>query len=833
LITFVVSIPLALSWFFIVDAGDTLLKRIVDSAAIFVGIVGGTQVIVNVVLTERPHQRMWRWILTKGSGLRYFLIRRLLPAPELPEVSNGIEAFIGRDDELALLQEKLSKLIRSPFAICFYGFGGVGKTRLLTEFANRIARERFGVTPRYKPVPRVSLGNNQERAGETLPGYLSRLFHIPESDSPDQFDKLEKLIPYLDNSIVLIDEFPYDDSEFTAHFEWLLRQIAAKNRYRILFVTASRGAPKLPTTSPAQMRELRGLDKEQLLRYVAEYHLSNLGVQKDILDDFDNFYQFTDGNPQVTKLILANPMSWNIIRTRKRGERIAEIEELDRLLNEIWSSIKDQEIQDALRILTVVSQLNIEWPEQVAKDIVPNWITIKNDLQRRGLLNRAPEGKYKIHDLLAEFIYENIPHLASYHILVGKYYLNLGDPSYAVMAAQHAILAGDISLLQLAYPQMSQYLFRKGEARIFEQLLNRSKPLIEDSQDELFRAITTRDQAKALLNLGETAEALEEYERAKQLFAEHDLFSKKEEAELLMGMADCYRLRGKVKAAREHFQQAVELFRSAGLEDKAVAADIELGHSYFLTGEMTESLKVYDRILATLDEKKHPGLMADLYYRRSKSHRLLGSYDLAITEARKAWNLYEAIGSEVGVGKARWTIAGVLRMQGEYRKALEECHQVKRIFDMTGYRATTFLQHDYAEIYRALKDFEKAQEIYQMTMERTLATGERNRYAHSVLGTIESSRWQRQSNEPAKIPDIDIGVYDQVLSIYQEMGVKWGVVVCLACRALARLTIWELAQRDLVAALKVIENESMPVEKQFIETIITDRKPILFPLNWI
>src|SRR6185312_14820818 len=105
---------------------------------------------------------------------------------------------------------------------------------------------------------------------------------------------------------------------------------------------------------------------------------------------------------------------------------------------------------------------------------------------------------------------------------------------------------------------------------------------------------------------------------------------------------------------------------------------------------------------------------ADLYYRRSKSHRLLGSYELALTEAQKAETLYSEIGSEVGVGKSRWAMAGVLRMQQFYDQALAECHRVKRIFDATGYRAAIFLQHDYAEIYRAKTDFSKALEIYQM-----------------------------------------------------------------------------------------------------------------------
>src|SRR6185312_5290326 len=116
----------------------------------------------------------------------------------------------------------------------------------------------LSVTPLFGPVPRISFGEYEGKAGETLVGYLSRLLNLSESDATDQFEKLEKLIPHLDNCVILMDEFPFDDAEFTSHFEWLLREIAGKTSYRVLFVTASRGEPTLQSSVPAITKRLEG-----------------------------------------------------------------------------------------------------------------------------------------------------------------------------------------------------------------------------------------------------------------------------------------------------------------------------------------------------------------------------------------------------------------------------------------------------------------------------------------------------------------------------------------------------------------------------------------------
>lgn len=833
----ILAIPPSLLTYLLIDPSKSRKYRLLISAPVFATLVACIQGIAFALISDKALPTLVQWFQRWSHRTRNFLARMVLPrSPHA--IPKGLEDFVGREEEMRLLNENLSDLTRSPFAVCFFGFGGVGKTRLLNECHRKIVDEQLSVTPLFGPVPRIAFGEYEGRAGETLVGYLCRLLNLPESDATDQFEKLEKLIPHLDNRVILMDEFPFDDPEFTSQFEWLLREIAGKTSYRVLFVTASRGEPALQTSVPAITKRLEGLERNQLRRYV-ENSLPGSSVAQEILSNFDEFYEFTKGNPQIAKLVLSNQESWENLRDLQGGDRIAGVYNLDKLLREVWEGIKDLQNREDLRTLTVASQLAVEWPERLAQLLLPNWPLTKRELQRKALLNSLPNRNYKIHDLLAEFVYNDIPDVGPYHRRLSQYYVEESsqsssqEASASILAARHAVLARDIELLREIYPLLSQFLFGRGEVRTLEQILLDARSLIENSKDNAFVATTARDLAKARLNLGETAAALDDYERARAIFVSCNLLSDAEEGELLTGMADCYRLRGRVQDARHSFELAMNLFSQAGEEAKAIAAHIEFGHSYFLAGEIGSSLQVYNQILHQLDKRKWPKLTADLYYRRSKSHRLLGSYHLAIAEAQKAEKLYTEIGSEIGVGKSRWALAGVLRMQQFYDQALAECHQVKRIFDTTGYRAAIFLQHDYAEIYRAKRDFSKASEIYEMTMERTRSTGEQNRLAHSLLGIAETNRWAVQSNPDTEDQIVDIQLYNEASEIYEEMGVKWGMVVSLIGRSVARLQDWALAKKDLDAALEIIRSEPFPVEEQYIESILTDRKPILLPLNWL
>lgn len=820
LVTVASGFLLGLASYLWIDTSGETLPRVLRSFLFIPSLVSLVAAVVAWWYVAKPVSRFGRLL-------------RLWRDPHGAEVPWYPEVFVGRSREVANLANAAENLAAPPFVVCLYGFAGVGKSRLLREFYYHLESRHPAGKVRYRSLPRVALSDVAQTAGlVSIPSVLCDIMNVPHSQADHPQDKLERVIRFIDGFVILLDEFPVQDPEAVRQLQFLAVEAESRGA-KCLVVTTSRAEPAISDRRRIATMEVKAMPEPDLREYVTKGSWPSNEVVAEVLANFGTFYEHVRGIPQVARYALCNLNSWTAYLAA--GHRIFELDDVAPLLEEVWSTLPLQECRDALKTLAVVTSVSPEWLPSVGTGLLDNWVAIRRQLIARGLLSRLPSGRFKVHDLLAEFVYANIPSPEDVHARICTFYRTRRDePELLILAAVHATRARRIDLFEEAYPPVAAHLSAVGDMRTLRSILEDAAALTRECAP-LFRVRCMRDKARVLLRLGETNDALAEYKRTNGILHNLTASDPTEEAEILEGMADCYRLTGRLQMARDAFHTALELYEKSGLIEQAFRARIEYGHSYFLAGELEQSLAIYHQVEGALSDDDHPQIAAGLYYRKSKTHRLLGDYSMALAESEKAKTLYEQMGDRSGVGQALWARASTLRMEGKYDEARRLCTDVQKLFEETGYRASVFLQHDVAEIHRACGEFDKALAVYEDTLTRVRLRGEENRTAHSYLGLAETIRWraQSESRENAAFAENARSFYDSALEIYERMEMKWGQVACLVGLGLAYLAYPETAGRFFSRAKQITEGERMPVEDGVIDVARLSGKPVLFPLNWI
>jgi hypothetical protein len=262
---------------------------------------------------------------------------------------------------------------------------------------------------------------------ESLAAFFKRVGRIPSDDHSLKSD-YEILGEFITRNCyglcaILIDEFKSGDKKFESDFEWFLGSLKSENR-SVLIVTTSREMPHIKATLPRRFVRLDPLDIESTTKFIAERWPTRV-TDRTVA----TIWSVTAGNPQLIEYVCDNDDVYG--RLMKGSPMQFDV------LFEVWDSIKDKiPLREALEVLAAITAFTPEWSGELGQALVPNWYDVEANLLSKSLLETPAPNRYRLHSLLAEFIYERLSNASKVdlHKMVGRYYAR-GHDEYSLILA--------------------------------------------------------------------------------------------------------------------------------------------------------------------------------------------------------------------------------------------------------------------------------------------------------------------------------------------------------------------------------------------------------------
>ncbi|MCF8257201.1 MAG: tetratricopeptide repeat protein [Flavobacteriales bacterium] len=207
------------------------------------------------------------------------------------------------------------------------------------------------------------------------------------------------------------------------------------------------------------------------------------------------------------------------------------------------------------------------------------------------------------------------------------------------------------------------------------------------------------------------------------------------------------------------------------------------GASYFMRGNYTEAMPLYERSLALSQQANDPKGMATAYTNIGLIKRRQGENALALEYYQKSVTLQEQVGNEKGMALTFNNIATVLYDLGDVRKALEYHHRALGIYERLGdkrgmsgaYGNLGSIHSEQGEKTLALGYMEKALELSEAMGDRAhMATTCHNiGITHRTMGNNEKAleyllRNLQLLQEMGDTRGIS-GTYNSIGSVYYQM----------------------------------------------------------------
>lgn len=752
-------------------------------------------------------------------------------------------SFIDRKEELQMCFDLINDKLDNK-AICFYGFGGRGLTELLKRFftdANSMPNNPI------KILRSAALGEGVQ----SLAGYLrSILGEISNSKEDTMF--YNSFITIQNNLCILIDGFPHNNEKFVNDFISLLKEVDRNNK-NIYFIITCRDNPFWGLfNSFVKSHQLNGLSKDDFSEYIDKNKDDkDPEFYKWILNNIDRVHKISKGYPRIINIILSNPSTKSSIEKGSIEDFFLSDETMDSVMKEIYDSIiSDYEMINALELLTILSIYEPEWKDIIPREILGNrWGRIKSRLQSMALLTPTSEG-YKLDEYISIKILLELTQKrkAECHKQIAETYFDptIEHPQKYNLALNHLIKYTKITQENLLLKEKFDLCYSELENMCDYSSLKVSlskvielKSLLNDMNNLSFKKNIYYKYVKILTASGSTSEALNIIEKFEY---DPEMIRK-----LLPLKADCFRLKGRVEDYKELYENAL---KDCTEEVEKTSLNIGYGHALYLCGEFSESKKEYDKInTKSLDDSLK---QANFEYRRSKTFRMLGDFDNAMTCADKAIRICDSLfnneNHEKTVIKARshWAKCACYRLKNEFDKAFCECNKAKKLLiptpqkekfdeidvpiDVVGHRVEWFLEQEIAEIRRGQGNYSEAIHIFEIMQTQTNKLDEKNREALSYLGLAESIRTQDQMKDKNSTCHKAISYYNKAKVLFQEMNIKWGLLVCDIGMAFANQDFKDETWQKFS---DICKEHNFLYEEEIVIDVMKIKEPKFYQINFI
>lgn len=754
-----------------------------------------------------------------------------------------LETFIGREEET----KRIAFSLHDSFThcICIYGFAGVGKSALLRETVRIASKENTNIIGGGV----ITLGSH-----ETLTGLIVRITDLDERSRliKSDYEILSKFMEdYLtSSSVIAIDEIRTQDTKLIADLNWFLETVNAAGR-KVLIITASREKPLLKSTLPVEYIQLQPFEQSQTGKLILE-----LTTNEEIRKGSEHIFLASQGFPQLVKYICKNE---DVARKILQNSPV----DFD-ILKEVWGSIRDSSFARTIEFLSVFNVFSKEIKDKYAQDLILEWGSEKEKLIDRSLIDQIQPKLYKIHDLLANYVYDNLTKVkkTNIHNMLGKHFSSQGNDSESIVGFNHFVAAEEVDEAVNLYAKLREILKQTTYSPLLINSLLKLKSIIKNDNLSL--------RAQVLESLGYIYVLTDDYKEsevnwieAKSLFEQTN--DKRGLAWSVHGLAIINRMRANFslslqdyKLAEENFRaigdtkgtawslrDQSEILRSIGKYDEAlktatqslrlsrsiddqlgVAATLRtIGDLYFTQSKFDDAFMTYSEALSIseqIDAKMSIG-----YVLNAISHlfRITHKIPEAIDYSKKSLRVLYSIQDKAGICFSKFGLAEGFRMEGNFSEALDEYLSANQIaYDIGHNDFASYNLLGIAELYRTIGDYPKALLNSESALDYSRRYNIKIVEAHSLLSMGEINRLSGKAA---------VDLYDQAYSLYKEIKSTWGIIHVLIGKALATETEEGSLKKNLYLnqAKSICNEKNYIFELQFIgELKPNDVHTLIFPL---
>ncbi len=681
------------------------------------------------------------------------------------------DVFAGRENEMERLREMLETAEKEGCRTLFIsGEAGIGKTRLVMEFKKYAVKEGFeflvgnsyyDTSEPYLPF-REAFGKylerkDEERRGSVSMGLLGITAISPKKIEDKRMFDAERHAMWYDTTervketaglhplVIFLDDLQWADQASLQLLHYMAAQLGDAP---VLFIGAYR-PEEVDEENP--MWECRArMFREHLFNEVSLGPLTwkdtrdiirGIAGRSEIPSEFVRVvHETTNGNPLFIKECIKQMLEDGIIDLKKG---------------------RYPETKKEIRI------------PKLAESVIKRRLKRLEKGTQKVLQKASVIGERVPFDILQAFTgMDEIELLEHLDILLGTGLLE-EDPKEEIFSFSH-------SLIHLAvYRSIGNILRQRYHKEVAEKIGEIRKEDAEDYYSDIaYHYEMGKDCGKAVeyyYKAGRKAEGVYAHEDAIRMFEKAlELRDKARETEIskteiLEKLGGAHEIIGEYDKAKNCYQDAVELARTAGDFTKLVELDVKIGDLYEKTGKYDEAIKYYEKgmdILSAENEESRP--YGNIYNKIGWVHLRKGEFDIAIEYSQKALEIAEKCGDKKQMAQAYHLIGTNYWSKGKYNSALEFLNKAVKIREkIEDLRGLSTSYNSIGIVYWNKGDLDLALEFYKKALEIKEKIGDRYGTAASYnnIGIVYYNKGEL---------DLALEFYKKALEIKEKIGDRYG-----------------------------------------------------------
>ena len=641
--------------------------------------------------------------------------------------------LVGRATELARLETLMEGGQAGARVVFVRGEGGVGKTRLVAELADRAERRSWTVVrgrayPVGAGVPYAMFADawvpaldSMEpsaltvltRGGEAELRYLFPALGDPAqalerspSGEPDEFrtrlmwNFAEFLKRYASRTPILcvLEDLQWADESSLELLHFVARQVAGAP---VLFVCtyndrerdACRALVKtersLEAIGSGEVLHLQALTRDQ----VGELVSRNFAVDSDVVRDFAGIlYGWTRGNAFFIEAILRTMISSGRLRQESGawiGWDAKEFGMPDSVRDAIVARVADLD-DDARAVLETAAvvgrRVSFGVLASVTSQDQDTVVRAVDSLCGAGLLEERSLGQDIVYDfrhpLVRQTLHDELglQRARMAHGVVAEAmesYYGEEAHEHADQLAYHYSRAEGHDLRSKAVQYLASAGTRALERRADQEAIGYLEAALERSTSGDATGALIPALARAYTHVGGFDSAARLWERALDHLDDDD--PKRASVLRALGMTNVWR--GRHSVAAEYFDTGLAVAQSSGDRPAAVRILVAKAHSLHEIGDGIGALAVLDTALPLAEAIGHPGLLARVHRALALLYVWLGPPDKATEHGERAIVIADEIG-DLSIGFwARWGMAVLAGMRGDIERMMSTLEDISAMAD--------------------------------------------------------------------------------------------------------------------------------------------------------
>ncbi|MBN1539489.1 MAG: hypothetical protein JW939_05035 [Candidatus Thermoplasmatota archaeon] len=596
-----------------------------------------------------------------------------------------VKEFYGREGELEVMRTAFGS--EGPVMLSMVSIAGQGKTTLASYFISSEELDCSWIKVNRWLTPEKLFSDIASRLGEL--GYRMQIKDAHADRHTEPFSMVDMLIDgMVSTKMVLVLDDAHLLGNETASILRLLRERSLLRKAPVRWIMASRERPMIYNRWEARSKQdivevqLEGLDRKAVSRF-----LLSKGIPQLFHDDF---YGRTTGHPLTIALLTLRPES-GPLEVGNAISRLMEDEVISALSQEELSVLEFLSIMDRSVDRELLFSL-----QGVTRETVAGTIS-------KLLVREYDNGTVDLHDLLTETIRPTISvdKLEKYRRTAYEYFSKRGRDADLVMTIQ---FARELEMTDAVIRLISDH---------GEYLLGRGYPQVIDALDIMSDSITDPATRVRMLLLRSDSERLHgNVENAVRLLDEA--------SELAMTV------KGMKGVNSQPFLLSRILRRFAEMKD--------------IEESGMEVLDLYLRSLTLVKSSGEKEETAKVYSDTGMAYLGIREFDHAISNLRKALEMYDELGLERGVAQTMTELGIVYFRKLELANSLRELLHAAMISREGGFERTRYTAHYWTgRLYMTVMQPEEAVSYFRSSMTGYARLGDMKNCSRALIGFVSSS----------------------------------------------------------------------------------------------